>query len=626
MVKTEATIFSTLGDGRWFAKFFPAFPDGAIQPNSAVVNLPRFLAADWFGPHLAGSANLTPDKGCSKLTIPLKCKTHAGRRFMAAKRVTWAASGDVNAFFGLMLDNIADLLLAVSLLKIVCNFPEEFALRYMVPGIAIGVLVGDLLFFFMALRLARTTQRDNVTSMPLGIDTPSTFGMVLFVLAPAFTAARNRGLAEFDAALYTWQIGICSIFISGLFKFACTYGSGSLRRIIPRAGLLGSLAAVALVLISFLPLLETLHYPVVGLVGLAIILTTLVARVPLPFRVPGALGGLLVAGSLYYGMQAGGLLGHAAGAESMTDPTLGLLPYEWLRAFRFEWLGVFGDSLNYLPIVLPMALATVVGGIDCTESAAAVGDDYDTREVIAVEAFATVVASLCGGVIQTTPYIGHPAYKAMGGRAAYTLATALFVGSAGLLGYFGYLYLFVPKATVFPILVFVGLEITAQSFLATPKRHYPAVALACVPALAALAIIFVNKLMGPNDLDQAPVFLQHELVTLRILSSGFIVTSLLWAAALASLIDRRLFRAAGFMATAGCCALVGVIHSPLRESPLILPWRIRGENPSLPEGFENLPYEYGAGYLLTAILFVAWGAWLRSRGDRPLNSDEEFVT
>ncbi len=35
----------------------------------------------------------------------------------------------------------------------------------------------------------------------------------------------------------------------------------------------------------------------------------------------------------------------------------------------------------------------------------------------------------------------------MGGRAAYTLATALFVGGAGLFGYFGYLYAISPKAT-----------------------------------------------------------------------------------------------------------------------------------------------------------------------------------
>ena len=49
-----------------------------------------------------------------------------------------------------MLDNIADLLLAVSLLAIAFGFPTKFALRYMVPGTAVGVLVGDLLFFWMA--------------------------------------------------------------------------------------------------------------------------------------------------------------------------------------------------------------------------------------------------------------------------------------------------------------------------------------------------------------------------------------------------------------------------------------------------------------------------------------------
>ena len=35
-------------------------------------------------------------------------------------RYQWASYGDINAFFGLMLDNIANLLLAVSLLS--CRF------------------------------------------------------------------------------------------------------------------------------------------------------------------------------------------------------------------------------------------------------------------------------------------------------------------------------------------------------------------------------------------------------------------------------------------------------------------------------------------------------------------------
>jgi len=64
---------------------------------------------------------------------------------MSSKRYVWAAPGDVNAFFGLMLDNVADLTLTVSRLAGVFGFPADFALRYTVPGTAIGVFVGHLL-------------------------------------------------------------------------------------------------------------------------------------------------------------------------------------------------------------------------------------------------------------------------------------------------------------------------------------------------------------------------------------------------------------------------------------------------------------------------------------------------
>ena len=147
-------------------------------------------------------------------------------------------------------------------------------------------------------------------------------------------------------------------------------------------------------------------------------------------------------------------------------------------------------------MAIPLALATVVGGIDCTESAAAAGDDYPTGQIIAVEGLATLVGGLFGGVIQSTPYIGHPAYKAMGARAAYTLATALFVGGGGDLRLLRLSSsCSSPRPVVFPILIFVGLEITAQSFHATPTRHYPAVALACVPALAYLAVLAMNQVL-----------------------------------------------------------------------------------------------------------------------------------
>ena len=277
---------------------------------------------------------------------------------------------------------------------------------------------------------------------------------------------------------------------SGVFKLACAPWSGWIRKQVPRAGLLGSLTAIALVLISFLPLLDIAAEPVAGMVALGLMLATLTARWQFPREFPGALGAVVVGCLVYYGIHCAGL-GPGAGGREGDAPSLALravlpLPVE-------DWLAWFArsgsEAVSYLPVAIPLALATVVGGIDCTESAAAAGDDYPTGQIIAAEGFATLVGGFFGGVIQSTPYIGHPAYKAMGARSAYTLATALFVGAAGIFGYFDWIFFIIPKAVIFPILIFVGLEITAQSFHATPARHYPAVALACVPALAYLALL-----------------------------------------------------------------------------------------------------------------------------------------
>ena len=543
------------------------------------------------------------------LTTRFTRKIRADRPSVSTKRYPWAAPGDVNAFFGLILDNIADLVLTVGMLAAAFEFPTTFALQYMVPGTAIGVMVGDLLFFGMALALARRTGRNDVTAMPLGLDTPSTIGMVLFVLGPSYVYATTElGLAGDAAARYTWHIGICSIFLSGLFKIACAFGSGLIRRLIPRAGLLGSLTAIALVLISFLPLLDVMHYPLVGMVSLAIILATLVAQIPLPGRIPGALGALVVASAIYYVMKGTGLL-HPEPVG--LNPAEGLMPVGWLEVFRFEWLASMGDSLHYLPIVIPFALGTVVGGIDCTESAAAAGDEFDTRKVIGVEGFATLVAAICGGVIQTTPYIGHPAYKAMGGRSAYTLATAIFVGSAGLLGFFGYMYLVIPKAAIFTILIFIGLEITAQSFQATPRRHYAAVALACVPAMAKLVVIYTSSVLSQlgKSIEDLDVLLAQQLQTMQMLAGGFIVTSLLWGSAMASLIDQRLKMASAFFAIAGLFSLFGIIHSPFASERLVVPWNLPQELPELAAG--QTPFFMASAYMTVALMLFVWGHYVK---------------
>ncbi len=340
--------------------------------------------------------------------------------------------------------------------------------------------------------------------MPLGLDTPSTFGSVFLILGPAFLAAKGRGLDPLAAAGHAWFVGIAMILASGVFKMVCALFSGSIRRVVPRAGLLGSLSAIALVLISFLPLLDIARAPVAGMTALGVILITLTARWRLPWNIPGALAAVILGSLVYYAMWAVGL-GPGPGGGEMARPSLAFRPalplpmVAWWDWFVVSWR----EAVEYLPVAIPLALATIVGGIDCTESAATVGDDYPTGQIIAAEGFATIVAGIFGGVIQSTPYIGHPAYKAMGARAGYTLATALFVGAAGVFGYFDWIFYLLPKAVVFPILIFVGLEITAQSFRATPTRHYPAVVLACVPALAYLAALAVNQFLPSRSVRAA---------------------------------------------------------------------------------------------------------------------------
>jgi len=520
----------------------------------------------------------------------------------------WANPGDINAFFGLMLDNIAGLILMVGLLT-GFGFPADFAVTRMIPGTALGVMLGDLAFFFLAFSLAKKTGRKDVTAMPLGLDTPSTFGMTLFILGPSYLQGLESGLDEMDAAVRTWSIGIWCMVLSGSLKLLLAPFSNWVRATIPRAGLLGSLAAIALVLISFLPLTEILGHPLPGLLALVIVLTALVGKIPLPQKTPGTLGALLISGFVYYLLC---FLPNTGYHLPAFPESISWFPNQWLEAWNWSWLNHFNDALAYLPIAFPFAIGTVVGGIDCTESAAAAGDTYDTRTVVGIEAIATLTAGICGGVIQTTPYIGHPAYKAMGGRAAYTFATALVVGSAGLVGYFGWLNALIPAPAVYPILVFIGLEITAQSFMATPKKHYPAVAFACLPALAFLAMnlpgrILSDPALAEISLPQLSGDLVADLDTLGMLSSGFILTSLLWAWALAMIIDRNLVKASLVFIVASILTLFGLIHSPLPGSQVFLPFGPQSWSKIIlaPE-YQWKVMEFALAYMCCAATLYVW--------------------
>jgi AGZA family xanthine/uracil permease-like MFS transporter len=513
---------------------------------------------------------------------------HAERR--------WSVAGDLNGFFGLVVDNLAVMAFLATVLVGLFKFPADIVFYRMFPGTAFGVLMGDLAYTWMAVRLSKRTGRSDVTAMPLGIDTPSTIGLALLVLGPAFARFKADGLDEHAAAIATWHLGMAGMVIMGVLKLALAFTGSWVGRVIPQAGLLGSIAAIALMLIGFLPIVEVMQVPVVGFVSLGVVLYAIVAKGRLPGRIPGVLASVLVGLLLYYTLGPLGLAGpgyHAPGTLTLRFalpvPTLGFV--DGLRS-----------TVAYLPLLIPFGLLVVIGGINTTESARVAGDDFSTRDVLLVEAFATLIAGVCGGVAQSTPYIGQPSYKKMGARAGYTLLTGVFVGIGGILGYLSNLVELVPLAVLAPILVYVSIDITAQAFEASPGRHAAAVAFSFFPAIARLVAIELGNpdYVAPGHFSELLTSTAHgmpEVAVIVALGNGFIITSMIWAGFLAALVDRKTGVAVTTLLAGAVLTLFGVIHSVDPSGAMYLPWDLAGVG-------RTLAFQFTAAYVVLAAVIA----------------------
>lgn len=503
-------------------------------------------------------------------------------------RYQWFARGDVNGFFALSIDNLALLVSMSGILIGVFGIPADIVLGRMVPGTAMGVLIGDALYTWLAFRLARKEGRQDVTAMPLGIDTPSMFALSFGVVGPAFVITKD--------GMRAWQIGMAVLVLMGVAKLIASLFGETIRRALPRTALLGAISAVGVALIMFFPFGKIMAEPVGGLVALGVVLMTLVGGARLPFNIPAVVGSVIAGLVAYLGAKA---LGYVPPPIPVSGASFGLhLPYPTLG-----FLDGLDLAWQFIPLALPAAFLTVVGGIDVSESAALAGDRYATRTILAVEGLATLGAALCGGVVQNTPYIGHPAYKRMGSRAAYTLATGLFIAIGAATGLIGVLISALPESIVVPILIYVGLEMSAQAVHESEPKHVMAIALALIPVIGNLLNIELGGVLGAARVDVAalPADTQRNLTVLTMLGNGFIVTAMIWATWLVWIIDRRLGAAGILCLLAAAFTLVGLIHSPFPDGRLFVP---AATTPPL-------VFALAAGYVLLA------GVCLVLRGFQP---------
>src|SRR2546428_4001080 len=338
----------------------------------------------------------------------------------APGRYEWFVLGDINGFFGLAIDNFTVLSFLAGILTLGFQFPADIVFKRMFPGTAFGVLVGDVIYTWLAFRLARRTGNSKVTAMPLGLDTPSTIGLALTVLGPAFVALKAQGMVPQDAAMMTWYIGMATMVFIGLLKLILSFAGPWIQRVVPQAGLLGSLAGIGLVLLGYLPIVEIFGLPVIGMASLGIILYALIARIRLPKNFPGVFASVLVGCALYYTL---GPMGLAGGTYTVPSPELHFgFPIPTL-----DFLKRLGQAFKYLPIAIPFGLLTVIGGINVTESARVAGGEFGKREIPLTEAGSTPGGGACGGVGSCPPFICPAPFKQDGWRARVTPPARLFL-------------------------------------------------------------------------------------------------------------------------------------------------------------------------------------------------------
>ena len=461
----------------------------------------------------------------------------------------WFTSGDVDGFFGLFFSGFPDLLLIVGLAP-VCGFSTEFVTARVLPGVALSVLAGNLFYAWQARRLAKRTGRDDVTAIPFGVNTPTIFAYVFLIMGPVYARTHDATLA--------WHAGIFASLLSGVVQTAGAFGADWLRRHTPRAALLCPLAGLALAYLCLGFVFGVFQQPAVALLPMIVLFTLYASRIKLPGRIPPALLAIGIGAVLVAVMRRFNL--YETPAIAAVSPGI-YLPH------MVNVFGLFGrgEWWSYLTIILPLGALDTLASLQILESVKAAGDDNATRPSLLMNGLGTLAAACLGSPFPTTLYVGHAAHKANGARSGYSALNGLVTLMLCMTGVLPLVLRVIPLEVAGPVVVWFGLVTVGQAFVEVPANQAVAVALGLIPMLAQWATGIITTALGKANSSLAEIVprMGSELALggLIALGQGGLLTSMLWAAALALAVQRKFTQSAAWLGAAAVLSAFGVIHA-----------------------------------------------------------------
>jgi AGZA family xanthine/uracil permease-like MFS transporter len=469
-----------------------------------------------------------------------------------AHRLPWFTSGDVDGFFGLFFSGFPDLLLIVGLAP-VCGFTADFVTRCVLPGVALSVVAGNLFYAWQARQLAKATGRNDVTAIPFGVNTPTIFAYVFLIMGPVYMRTHDATMA--------WHAGIFASLVSGVVQTAGAFGTDWLRRHTPRAALLCPLAGLSLAYLCLGFVFGVFQQPAVALVPTLVLFSLYASRIKLPGRVPPALLAIGIGAGLVAVLRVFHLYQPAAVVSAVPGVYLPHVVNIFALFGRQEWW-------TYLTIILPLAALDTLASLQILESVKAAGDDFKTTPSLLMNGIGTLAAACLGSPFPTTLYVGHAAHKANGARSGYSVINGLVTLLLCLTGVLPQVLRVIPLEVAGPVIVWFGLVTVGQAFSEVSANQAVAVAMGLVPMLAQWATSLLDTVLVKANSSLAAVMpafsgagSELALGGLIALGQGGLLTSMLWAAALALAAQRKFAQGAAWLGAAAVFSAFGVIHA-----------------------------------------------------------------
>ncbi len=473
----------------------------------------------------------------------------------AGYKPKWWVSGDWNGFFGLFTNVVLNVIVLTGLCLGVVKLPEDIVFGRILPALGIALPIGNLFYAWLAYRLAQKSGRSDVTALPYGPSVPHMFIVVFLIMLPVYLKTGDPILA--------WEAGLAWAFVIGVIVLLGAFVGPAVRKWTPRAAMLGTLAGISIAFISMRPAFQTWETPWLGFLTLAIILGCWTANVKLPLNSPAGLvavvlGTLLAWAATISGVQQ--IMEPSAVGASLAQ--FSVHPPIPSSAF----LTGLSDIGPLLVTAVPLGIYNFTEAMNNVESASAAGDDYDLRKVLVADGLGAMVGAALGSPFPPAVYIGHPGWKAVGGRIGYSLATGVVIALVCFLGLTALLLAVVPLVVIVPILLYIGLVIGAQSFQAVPSAHAPAVVLAILPNIAAWAQNQIDGALNAAGTTAAAVGMDKLAASgviyhgMELLGGGAVLAGMVLGAIAAFIIDRKFIHAASYSMAGAVLAYFGFIN------------------------------------------------------------------